>query len=373
MRPTTAEINLEAIKNNIANIRKKVGPNIKIMAAVKANGYGHGAVEVSKAVLEGSGNMLGVATVDEGIHLRNAGFDVPIILLGAVFPFEVEEAVINDITISICTEDLLNETIKQAEKHNKKAPIYLLVDTGMGRVGVFPYENTLDYAKKIAASPNLNWVGMFSHFPISDEKEKSFSFLQIQRMNDILGMLQSQNIKRPEIVSMANSGAILDIPESYFDMVRPGIMTYGLNPSTEVSDSIKIEQAFSLKSKIVFTKKVPKGTSIGYGRTYYTKQDDSLIATIPIGYADGYRRAYANKAPILIGGKRYTISGRVSMDQITVDLGPDSNAQIGDEVVLIGKQGNEEITVMEMANLIHTITYEVTCGISYRVPRVYKM
>ncbi len=343
------------------------------MVAVKADAYGHGAVAVARIAEKTGMDMFAVASLEEGAELRHAGIKRPILVLGQVLPEETECAVANEIMISAGNHELLQALSESANKAGKKGHFFVNVDTGMGRVGVYPPSAAANFIACTKEYTNLDLCGVFSHLSSvvgTDEQDRQFTRAQIETMSSIRHELETRKVNVP-LYSMANSEAIFDLPQAYFDMVRPGIMVYGFKPSENTTDSINVEPAMTLKSKIVFLKRVGKGTCIGYDRTYAVPADNSLIATIPIGYADGYSRRLSNKGPVLINGKRHRVAGRISMDQINVDLGPDSDAHIGDEVVFFGKQGQAEIKVKELATMLDTIVHEIICGISKRVPRVW--
>ena len=369
-RPTQALISLGALRHNIMQVRARVGARCKILMAVKADAYGHGAVPVSRLARDLGVEMLGVAMLEEGIELREAGIQLPILVLGQLLADDADAAVAHDLTVSVADRALAQALATAAMKRETAARVFVNIDTGMGRVGVHPYTDAVAVVSDLLSVRNLSLDGVFSHFPASDETDKSLAREQVRRLMGIRRSLETQGLSIP-IFSMANSAAIFDLPEAYLDMVRPGIMIYGSTGSPCVSDALQLRQAMTLRSAISFLKRVRKGTTLGYGMTYTVPVDDALIATVPIGYADGYSRALSNRAPVLINGERYRVSGRVSMDQITVDLGPTATAQVGDDVVLFGTQADAHIAVEEIAELIGTIVHEVTCGVSKRVPRVW--
>lgn len=369
MRPTYAEIDLSAIRHNMAKISEKIASPMNIMAVVKANAYGHGAIEVTRAVIDSGATSLAVAIPEEGIELRKAGITLPIILLGHTLPEQFSALIQYQLTTAVSTLDSIKELASMAKHANTKSSIIIAVDTGMGRIGVRPQE-LVSFVQKAATFPNIELYGAFTHLATADETDKSYANKQLLLFANAVRELTAANLHLPNI-SAANSAAIIDLPSGYFNTVRPGIILYGLPPSNEMHNQLDLHPAMSLKTKITHLKKVSAGTCIGYGSTYTTTQD-TFIATLPIGYADGYSRHLSNKAPVLIGGRRHKLVGRVCMDQIMVDLGLDTNAKVGEEAVLFGKQGKEEITVTELANLAGTINYELVCAVSKRVPRVYK-
>jgi alanine racemase len=366
-RPTWAEIDLKAIEHNYKQVRRVVGKNTNIMIVVKANAYGHGIVEIS-TVLERLGvNYLGVATTDEAIRLREHGIKTAILVLGSVLPDEVRVLVENNITLTLCSEDLLN-AIKKEAAFGRKAKVHIKIDTGMGRIGVW-HEEALNFIKNIAQEKDIIVEGIYTHFS-SVGRDDFFTNYQIEAFEKLLAKLEGFDINIP-FRHAANSTATVDFKRSHLNLVRPGLIIYGMYPKHTFPKLIKLRPALSFKTKIVYIKETPPGRSISYGRTYVT-QKHTKIATLPIGYADGYARNLSNKAEVLVRGKRAHIVGKVTMDQMMIDIGHIKSARIGDEVVLIGKQGREEIRPEKLARLAETIAYEFVCGISNRVPRVYK-
>lgn len=367
---THVRVHLNNIRSNIENIRKAIGADCKILIAVKGDGYGHGAVEVAKMAEKIGVNWLGVATILEANELRLAGVSLPILKFGPVFPEEMEEAVNLRLAIVVCELEnvlLLNEA---AKRHNRVVEVHLKIDTGMGRIGV-----QIDQAKELAGHiindcPFLKLTGAMTHLPVSDEASKTFTQRQIERFKKTVKEIEEAHNFKFELVHCANSGGILGHPESWFNMVRPGIMLYGFYPSDETPQTISLLPGLSFKTRVSFIKKVNKGCSIGYGRTWVASED-SYIATFPAGYADGFNRLFSNSGRVLINGASYPVVGRVCMDQSMCNLGAETGVKVGDEVVLVGWSGNQNISVYEWAEKLNTITYEVTCQISRRVRRFY--
>ena len=367
---THALVHLDNIKYNLENIRKAVGPEKKILIAVKANAYGHGALKVATMAADIGIDWLGVATVPEAIELRQAGIELPILKFSPVFDDEMVEAINAEITICVCEREniiALNET---AKKLDKKVEVHLKIDTGMGRIGA----NT-DDAGALAdlilnQCANLKLGGAMTHLPVSDEANRTFTQRQIKLFCKTVKVIEATHDFKFPLVHCANSGAVLAHPEGWFDMVRPGIMLYGFYPSNEVPQTIDLKPGLSFKSRVSFIKKVPKGVSVGYGRTWVAPKD-TWVATFPAGYADGFNRLFSNTGRVLINGTSYPVVGRVCMDQSMCNLGPETNVKVGDEVVLIGKSGDQSITGYEWAEKLDTITYEVTCQINSRVTRIY--
>ncbi|MDD5135936.1 MAG: alanine racemase [Candidatus Omnitrophica bacterium] len=366
-RPTWAEIDLRAIEHNFKQVRRLVGKETNIMIVVKANAYGHGIVEVSK-VLERLGvDYLGVATTDEAVRLRENGIKTPILVLGSVLPDEVKVLIRNNITLTLCNEDLL-EAIRKETADGLKAKVHIKVDTGMGRIGVW-HEEALHFIKNLAQEKHIVIEGIYTHFS-SAGRDDFFTNYQIESFEKLLARLEGFDIRVP-LRHAANSIATVDFKRSHLNLVRPGLIIYGMYPKHTFPKLIKLKPALSLKTKIVYIKETPPGRSISYGRTHVT-QKHTRIATLPIGYADGYARNLSNRASVLVRGRYAPVVGKVTMDQTMIDIGHIRGVKIGDEVTLVGCQGREEIRMEKLARLAGTIAYESVCSISNRVPRVYK-
>jgi alanine racemase len=369
MRRTRAEIDLQALKNNFDGITKRVGPNVEIMGIVKANAYGHGIIEVARALVGFGCKYLGVGFLEEGIELRNNGVTTPMLVLGGVLGSQISEFLQHDLDITVSSLSIAEQVNAEAKRNGgKKARVHLKIDTGMERIGVRA-EHAVPFVEQVCRYDHLDVFGIYSHFATSDERDKTFAHQQLQRFNDVLGKIRKSGIEIPH-KHIANSGAIIDLPDSYFTMVRPGIMLYGYYPTQETTESIRIRPVLSLKSEVVYLKEVPSNTSISYGRRYVTKTA-TRIATVPVGYGDGYSRRLTNQTEVLIGGTRFPVVGTICMDQIMVDVGTNSHIAVGDEVVLVGRQSNQEITMWELAGKLGTIPYEMLTGLLPRVPRVY--
>lgn len=366
MNGTVAEINLKNLVHNLNNIRKRVSP-AKVMAVVKADAYGHGAIPITKQLAEEGVNYFAVAWFEEGMELRTAGITKDILVFGRLLPSEIPAAIDNNLTLTIANGkdiDLVNEIAKQK---GKIAKVHINVDTGMGRIGLL-YDEALPFILSSLNKKYLNIEGIYSHFATSDKKDKTYAYKQLSKFQSLLKQLNDRGVKIP-IVHMANSGAVLDIPESYFDMVRVGISLYGHYPSTETSESIPLKQVMTLKTKVLLVRRIPKGANISYGCRYQT-QKDTNIATLPIGYADGIFRYFTNIGKVLINGNLYPIVGTVTMDQIMVDVRNDPIKE-GDEVIIWGNSPEGEIQAAKIAKQIGTISYELCCSVSKRVPRIY--
>jgi alanine racemase len=368
---THAKIHLDHIRFNLEGIRNAVGPQRKILIAVKANGYGHGAVAVAQLAETCGVNWLGVATVPEGLQLREAGIKLPILKFSPAFPEELEAALRNDLTLAVCSFEHADALQEVCRRCGLTATVHLKVDTGMGRVGVSPTEAPSLAAHIEKNCPALHLEGVFTHFPVSDEADPTYTRAQIERFKATVAAIQTTLGRPLELVHASNSGAVLGHESAWLDMVRPGIMIYGFYPDPGTPRTIELKPGLSFLTRVSFLKKVAAGTSIGYGRTWVAPEE-TWIATLPVGYADGFNRLFSNKGRVLINGKFYPIVGRVCMDQSMVNLGPEMQVRLGDEVVLIGRSGALEITADEWAEKLGTITYEVTCQINSRVERVYE-
>ena len=365
-----AIIDLDAIAYNMTNIKSKVGKETGIIGIIKADAYGHGSVEISKVILENGADWLAVAVVDEGINLRKNGIAAPILLLGYTPELRLEDVVNNGFIQTVYTYETAKKLSDVAVRLGKTAVIHIKIDTGMGRIGYRVNEASADEIVKISELPNIEVNGMFTHFSTADEKDKDYTLNQYKKFVQMDALLRERGLEIP-IKHAANSAAIMDFDNMMFNMVRPGIILYGAYPSEEVDkDNLSIKPAMSVKTHVSYVKEVNEGDYISYGRKYQAV-GKRIIATIPVGYADGFIRAYSNGGKVLIKGECAPIVGRICMDQFMVDVTDIKDVQINDEVVLIGKQGNKEITVDFIASILDTINYEVFCTLSKRVPRQY--
>jgi len=361
---TYAEINLNSIKYNIGEIRKLILPRVKYMAVVKANAYGHGAVAISRAAVEAGADYLAVANLKEALELREAGIVSPVLILTESPTSVVDEILQYDLTQTVYSFAELNALSDEAKKRNKTARVHVKVDTGMGRVGVRPSEAVAFVAKTLSLS-GLEVEGFFTHFAKAEDVGDTFTQEQFQKFKQV-----SSKVNNIPIKHAANSAAVLLHPETHLDMVRVGLMMYGLYPAGNSRNRVKLRPALSFKSRVTYLKRVPAGTPVSYGSAYVAPAS-TTIATIPVGYADGFSRRLSNRGQVIIRGKRFPVVGRVTMDLTMVDVG-DAKIEIGDEVVLIGEQNGQAISADEMAKLEDTISYEVICGIGKRVARIYK-
>ena len=366
---TYAEVNLQAVRHNIEEARKNIKAGTKIMAIVKANAYGHGAVPVSKALIS-QVDAYGVAMIEEALELRDAGIDKMILILGYTGEEWYEELVKHCISQTIYTYDMAKKLSDVAVSFGKQTPIHIKIDTGMGRIGFAPTEESLDIVEKISHLPGVFIEGIFTHFARADEKTIEAAKEPFARYMQFVQELEKKGIRIP-IRHVSNSASILSFPEAHLDMVRSGITTYGLYPSEDVPKEIlKLMPAMSWKSKISFVKPIEPGTSISYGGTF-TAEKPMIVATVPVGYADGMKRDLSGKGRVLVHGQYAQILGRVCMDQFMIDVTDISNVKMGDTVTIFGKDGDKCIPVEEIAELSHSFNYEFVCSISKRVPRKY--
>ncbi|ABR36223.1 alanine racemase [Clostridium beijerinckii] len=370
LRPVYAEIDLDAIAYNIKNIKKLVKDK-EIIAVVKADCYGHGALDVVPTLLENGASRLAVAVLTEGIELRNDNIKAPIMILGYTPSYLNEELIKYDLEQTVYDLDYAKELSKTALSLNKKAKIHIAIDTGMGRIGFLPTEKAIDAICKICSLEGLEVIGIFTHFSTSDEKDKEYTNEQFEKFTDLLKKLSNLNIEIP-IKHVSNSGAIMDMPETYLDAVRAGIILYGYYPSPEVKkENLSLKPALTLKATITRVQEMDAGMSISYGRTFNTERK-SLIATIPIGYADGYSRLLAKNAKVIINGQFAPIVGRICMDQCMIDITDiNGDIKVGDEVIILGEQNGLRFNADNFAEIMGTINYEILCMLKYRIPRVY--
>jgi alanine racemase len=367
-RPTWAEIDLKAISHNLGCIRGLVDRDVDVMAVVKANAYGHGITQISRRLVKNGINYLGVATVDEALKLREEGIKVPILILGSVLKEEASAAIKRGVTLTLCDRRLLKILTALGKKMKKRPKVHIEVDTGMGRIGIW-HKEALDFIKEVNKNKQIELEGIYTHFS-SAGRDKAFTRKQINFFEKILIGLDKANIP-VKYKHAANSIAVVDWKSSHLNLVRPGILIYGVYPKESFRMKFKLKLVMNLKTKIVYLKDTPPGRSISYGRTYITKTA-TKIATIPIGYADGYGRILSNKAKALIRGQYARVVGIVTMDQTLLDVGHIKGVKVGDECVLVGKQRKKEIPVEKIAKLAGTIPYEIVATVTDRVPRIYK-
>ncbi len=367
---TWAEVDLDAIAHNMREIRKITNPSSQIMAVVKADAYGHGFLEVTRTLLENGADRLAVAVLQEGKQLRSRGVTVPILILGASGNDSIEDLINFDITPSVFTYEFAKALSYEAERKEKVTKIHIKIDTGMSRIGYLAGDNNEEIADeiiKISRLPYIEIEGIFSHFAASDEYDASYTHLQFDRFTDVCRRLESKGLNIP-IKHICNSAGIMMYPEMHLDMVRPGVILYGMYPSDEVDKSrLDLIPAMTLKSTITHVKEVEAGRGVSYGREYITN-GVTKIATVPIGYADGYLRRLAKEGKMLVNGVKVPIIGRICMDQCMIDVTNVNNTDRGDEVIIFGREG---VTIDDLAKWLDTINYEVACVIGKRIPRIY--
>ncbi len=367
-----AEINLDAIEHNMDEMSKMINNSTKMIGVIKTDGYGHGSVPIAQ-LLECKEYLYGfaVASPEEGFILRNSGIKKPIMVLGYSFPYAYEDMIQKDISFTVFRSDMAEEISKIALKCNKIANVHIKVDTGMGRIGITPNESGLAFVKNVSLLEGIKIEGIFTHFAKADEKDKTFTQEQLRVFTEFTNCVKEAGISY-KIRHCSNSAGILEVKEANMDVVRAGISLYGLWPSDEVNkESISLQPALSLYSHIVYIKEIEKGTTVSYGGTYVA-ESKRMIATIPVGYGDGYPRSLSGCGYVLINGTKAPIVGRVCMDQFMVDITHIPDAKEGDEVVLIGISDEEKITMEELGDISGRFNYELACDLGKRIPRVYR-
>ena len=366
-----AEISLEAIGHNIREVKKRLPEGVKLLGVVKANAYGHGAVPVA-SYLENQVDYFATATIEEAVELRENGISAPILILGYGSPSQYGDLVEYDITQTIDSYAQALALEKEAARQNRKAKAHLAVDTGMTRIGFQVTEHDADEAAKIADLPHIELEGMFTHFSCADQEDKTYCSMQMEKYDKMTALLAERGVTIP-LRHICNSAGIMEFDDHRFEMVRSGIITYGIYPSEEVKkERLDLIPALSWKSHVIHVKEVGPGIGVSYGATYVTEKPMTRIATVSAGYADGYPRALSNQGCVLIHGKKAPIIGRICMDQMMVDVTDIPDVQVEDVVTLVGTDGDETITIEEIANPAARFDYEMLCDISSRVTRVYK-
>lgn len=366
-----ARIDMDAIAYNMEQMHRNIDPETKMIGVIKTDGYGHGAVPVA-GMLETYEYVWGfaTATLDEAVLLRKHGIQKPILVLGCIFPDQFEEMLNYDIRMTVYQEEQMKELSELATKLKKQAYFHIKLETGMSRLGFAPGEESIEAIRKIVSLPNLNAEGVFTHFAKADEADKTYTKMQMKLFKEMVARLREAGVAFA-YEHCSNSAGIIDIREANCDLVRAGIAIYGLYPSDEVSrTAVNLRPSLSLISHVEYVKTIPAGTSVSYGGTFVAEKE-MRIATIPVGYGDGYPRSLSNKAYVLIRGKRAPIVGRVCMDQFMVDVTAIAGVRFGDQVVLIGTDGDETITVDQLAQLADRFNYEFVCDLGKRIPRVY--
>lgn len=367
-RPTYRSVDLAALGWNFRQVRNAVGPGIKILSVVKADAYGHGAPEVAQELAAAGSDGFGVATVEEGIELRDAGIRAPILVLTAVYPEQLDEFFRRRLTPAVSDVPTMRELERLTRRRGPMLKFHLKIDTGMGRLGLLhsEVESWLPEILKLGA---LHLEGLFSQLSHAEDARGEYTAMQVTNFQQVVDRLRSAGFVPPWI-HLANSAGVIGVPSAHGTMVRPGLMLYGLYPAPEMARRVELKPVLSWKTRVLQLKELPANSSIGYGRTFVTKRKSS-IATLPVGYADGYHRLLSNRGAVLVGGKRAPVVGRISMDLTMIDVTDIRGVTEGDEVVLLGRQGRENISADEMAGWAETISYEILTSISARVPRVY--
>ncbi|MGD0610078.1 MAG: alanine racemase [Anaerolineales bacterium] len=365
LRATWAEVNLARLKSNLQAIRKMVAP-AKVMLVVKANAYGHGLAEVSKAMAP-LADYIGVAVLEEGILLREMGISEPIIVLGGIWGDQIPQYLQYHLTLTASSVERLEQLNEAAGEKGVKAKVHLKIDTGMERIGVH-YYSAATLQEAALKCRNVEVEGIYSHFANADSVDLTHARLQMERFNEVLRFYERHSLPMP-LRHMANSAAVLQLPESYFDMVRPGILFYGVYPSPDVAHTIAVRPALVWKSRVVYFKVVRPGHPVSYGSTWQSDHPVRVV-TVPVGYGDGYFRRMSNQAWVIIRGKKYSQVGRICMDQMMINIENDS-AYNGDEVVLLGESGDQKVLAEDLAEWAGTIPYEILTNINTRVPRIY--
>jgi alanine racemase len=366
---TFVEIDLTAFSYNLRQVRLRIGKERKITAVVKADAYGHGAVEIAKRACTAGADMVGVGNVEEGIELREAGITAPILILGGCLKDSEEKIIAYNLRSVIYSYKTALNLSKEAEKKGKEALVHIKVDTGMGRIGI-PPDKAKEFIGAVSSLKNIKIEGILTHFASAYERDRSFTERQINIFAQLIDELRQNGYSFP-LIHAANSAAILNYPNSYFNAVRPGIILYGSLPFEFPLKDFPAKPVMSWKTEIIHINIVPEKTGISYGRRFITERK-SIIAAIPVGYADGFRRSFSNNVNVLVRGRRVPQVGTICMDMCMIDATDVPDVKVGDEVVIIGKQGDEEIKAEELASIAGTIPYEIFCSIGRRVKRVYK-
>jgi len=365
---TWALVDLSALRHNVRVVRRIVGPGAEVAAVVKANAYGHGAPQVARAALEAGAAALVVANAQEGIELREAGVRAPILIIGASLPWDAEAIVAHGLSACLSPPEMLEAVQAEARRQRRRARVHLMVDLGMRRDGV-TWDEALALARRLAEATELELEGMASHFPTADEAEVAFCEREIEEFRKFLAEVAALGLQ-PRYCHLANSAGLLRLANSHFNLVRAGIMLYGMAGSPLLEGLAPWRPVLTWQTRVVYVRRVPAGTAVGYGHTYVTPRA-TVLATLPVGYYDGYARAWSSNADALVRGRRAPVVGRVSMDYITVDVGHVPGVAVGDVATLIGRDGEACIRAEELAARRDTISYEVTCAIGRRVRRLY--
>ena len=368
LRRTKAVIDLGAIEHNLARVRALIGDRVKVLAVVKADAYGHGAVTVAHALERAGADMFGVATVEEGVELRDAGVRLPILVQCCTEGAELDASLEHGLTLTTTSYEHAQQVSAKASQTGVIASVHADIDTGMGRIG-FSRDTAAEEIARSGRLPNVDLEGIYTHFATSEIEDDPFTIKQLRRFEKLVKDLSERGVSVPG-VHTANSGAILNYPEAHLDMVRAGLILYGVYPDRKLENKADLKPALALQTSIVFLKDIPAGTSLGYGRAFVATRP-TRVATANVGYADGYPWRLSNTASVIVCGTRIPILGRVSMDQLLVDVSSIPDVRLGDTIMLIGTNGSESVTAQDLAEWAGTISYEILCGISKRVPREY--
>lgn len=369
MRQTVACIRLDSFVRNVMAIRRLIGPRTRLLAVVKADGYGHGAISVARKAVEAGAFGLAVGIAEEGIELREAGISAPILVMGDVPGSLLREAARAGLTMTVFDFAQLRDLEVLSYREEKSVPVHLKVDTGMGRLGVSKPDEVVRLARELSGCKAVRLEGIYTHFSSADEPDPGYTLLQLERFRECLNRLERAGVYIP-LKHVANSAAAIRYPESRFDLVRVGLALYGVYPDGTGEGDVELEPVLSWKSHVSMVKEVEAGSPVSYNRTYVTPSR-KVLATIPVGYADGYMRCLSNRGFVLVNGQECPVVGRVCMDQLVADVTGVTGVRRGTEVVLIGRQGDRQIRVEDIAEIAGTISYEILCGVSKRVPRVY--
>lgn len=370
MRPTRVEISLTKLDRNIQKLMGLLNPGTALMAVVKANAYGHGIVEIAKQALKSGARLLGVAVPEEGVQLREAGINCDILVLSGIDVNQIDLVIDYNLSVCVFTIDMARLINQKAGNKQKKVKVHVKIDSGMGRIGVRDIDEATSLCAEIEKMDYLILEGIFTHFACADEcNDNGYSLMQLERFNKVLDEIKKAGIK-PRWIHAANTASIINYPESHYNLVRTGIGMYGYEPKYSRRQGLELEPILNWYTKIVYIKKIGLGCSVSYGRTYIA-EEPRKVATLPVGYGDGYSRLLSNRGWVIIRGKKAPIIGNICMDQMLVDVTDIPEAQIGDDVVLLGQQGNERIFADDIAKLYGTISYEVITNINKRVPRIY--
>ena len=365
--PAWVEVDLDAMKSNLEKVKELMGNGARILLVVKADAYGHGAVRIAQFASQCGVHMFGVATIDEGKELRENGITEPILILSPILPSEIPGAIEYGLAVSVSSYSFAKDVSRIAVAIGKGCPIHVEVDTGMGRAGVRA-DVAVEEVEKISGLDGIELEGIFTHFPVSDVDEE-FTLAQIRQFSQIVERLRAQGIDF-KYVHSANSAGIINFPSSYFNLVRPGLVVFGNHPSINLKDRLELTPIMSFKTKLVLVKELEEGMSVSYGRTFITTKK-TTVGVIPVGYGHGLSHRLSNRGQVLYRGRRVPIIGRITMDMTMIDLTGFDNPEVGEEIVLFGRQGEAEITIDEIAGIVGTLNYEILCGISKRVTRVY--